>query len=381
MAVPPNLVTFTESAGLAPVVSYGPDSQKQLDSEVFRKWWTLRNPITVLKQARDYASDGWDQMNDALTLMAKGAQVIVSGTTYQELAANVAEAKNIPFAALHMFPARANTHVLPGRLPLAVVKHLYAAAEWAHWRLLKPAYDRQRHTLRLPVSRVRAARRIVESGALEIQAYDKALFPGLEEEWGGRRPLVGSPTLGLTTVDDDLLNSWISSGPPPIYFGFGSMPIGDPAKAVEMIVETCRRLGERALICSGVLALEGIASTTEVMVVPAARHADVFPRCRAIVHHGGCGTTAASVRAGVPTLVLWVGADQPLWGLQIKRLGVGTSRRFSATTPKTLLDDLRTVLGPACAERARDVASQMTAPRGSVTATADLLERHAARRA
>ncbi|WP_433996825.1 glycosyltransferase [Bradyrhizobium liaoningense] len=66
------------------------------------------------------------------------------------------------------------------------------------------------------------------------------------------------------------------------------------------------------------------------------------------VRHGGAGTTAASVRSGVPTLILWIGADEPVWATQIKRLGVGTSRRLSATTRKTLHDDLRTVLGAVC---------------------------------
>lgn len=381
LGVPPNLVGFAESAGLSPVESYGPDSQRQLEAEVFRHWRTLRNPVTVLRQAREYLMEGWPEMSACLMQLAAGADLILTGTTYQEVAANVAEARAIPFAALHYFPARANNHILPVRLPEPLVEPVWAVAEWAHWRLLKPADDQQRRILGLPESKIHAVRRIVERGALEIQAYDKVFFPGLEEQWGGRRPLVGAMSLQLATSADHAVMSWLASGRPPIYFGFGSMPLDTPAVAVEMIVNVCRELGERILICSGILALEGIAYGEDVMIAPSVNHAEVFPRCRAIVHHGGAGTTAASVRSGVPTLVLWVGAEQPVWAARIKHLGVGTSRRFSKTTPETLRDDLRITLGPRCAARAREVAVQMTSPKQSLTTTADLLERFAAHRA
>lgn len=382
MAVPPNLVRFAESAGLpAPVLPYGPDSQQQLEAEVFRDWWKLRNPATVLRQAREYVVDGWSEMSETLNAMAADADLILTGTTYQEVAANVAEAQGIPLAALHYFPARANSKILPVPVPLPVVRLGWSVAEWVHWRLLKPAEDDQRRALGLPAAHTSAVRRIVEHGALEIQAYDEVFFPGLAAEWDGARPLVGSLTLQLATDVDPAVASWVDEGTPPIYFGFGSMPVDDPREAIAMIAEVSAELGERALICSGVLDIDGIQQSENVKIVGSVNHAAIFPRCRAIVHHGGAGTTAASTRSGVPTLVLWVGAEQPLWARQVKRLGVGTFRRFSATTPATLRDDLRRVLNPSCATRARQVAAQMTTPSHSVAVTAELLERTAAEHA
>ncbi|EFD17294.1 glycosyltransferase [Mycobacterium tuberculosis CPHL_A] len=101
---------------------------------------------------------------------------------------------------------------------------------------------------------------------------------------------------------------------------------------------------------------------------------------RAVVHHGGAGTTAAGLRAGIPTLILWVTSDQPIWAAQIKQLKVGRGRRFSSATKESLIADLRTILAPDYVTRAREIASRMTKPAASVTATADLLE-DAARRA
>jgi len=380
MAVPPNLIDFAESAGLAPAVPYGPDSQQQLEADIFRDWYKFRNPITVLRQAREYVVDGWAEMSATLTALAADADLILTGTTYQEVAANVAEFYGIPLAALHYFPARTNSKSLPIPMPLQIARPTFAVAEWAHWRILKPAEDEQRRTLGLPRARSRAVSRIVDGGALEIQAYDEAFFPGLNEQWGGKRPLVGSITLQLPTEVDQAVSAWIADGTPPIYFGFGSMPVTDPAEAIAMITAVSAELGERALICSGVLDLDNVTPADHVKIVRSVNHAEVFPRCRAIVHHGGAGTTAASVRSGVPTLVLWVGADQPVWANQIKRLGVGTAHRFSTTTPDSLRDDLRTVLGPACAARAAEVATQMTPPARSLAMTADLLELAAANR-
>lgn len=373
-AAPPNLVPFVEKAGLA-AVPYGVDSQQQLDADVFRKYWKLRNPATILRELREYITQGWAEMNTTLTPMADGADLVLTGTTYQEVAANVAEHYRIPLAALHYFPARANSQVLPVPLPSKVVRSGWAVAEWVHWRALKQAEDAQRRELGLPRARSRAVRRIVESGALEIQAYDELFFPGLAAEWSGTRPLVGSMTLQLTTDIDDDVVSWIAAGKPPIYFGFGSMPIESPASAVAMITAVCAELGERALICSGVWDLPDAGPAEHVKLVGAVNHAAVFPICRAVVHHGGAGTTAASVRAGVPTVVLWVGADQPFWGNQVKRLKVGDSLRFSRTTGDSLRAALQSVLTPEFATRAREVATRMTKPEASVATAADLLER------
>jgi UDP:flavonoid glycosyltransferase YjiC (YdhE family) len=249
-----------------------------------------------------------------------------------------------------------------------------------HWRTLKEAEDAQRRELGLPPARVRAVRRIVEGGTLEIQAYDEVFYPALAAEWHGKRPLVGAMTLEMGTDSDDEVASWIAAGKPPVYFGFGSMAVQSPADAVAMIAEVCAELGERALICSGVWNLNDTPHADHVKLVRKVNHAAVFPVCSAVVHHGGAGTTAAGVRAGVPTLILWVGADQPLWGTQIERLKVGKSLRFSRITRDSLLVALRSVLAPQYVTRAREVATEMTKPAASVSRAADLLEDAARKR-
>lgn len=374
MAVPPNLVGFVGEVGFGDAVPYGVDSAKQVESDAFQNYWALHNPLTVMRKAVDYYTAGWADMSAALTTVAADADIILTGTTYQEVAANVAEHHGIPLAALHYFPSRPNSQLIPVPVPEWVGKAGFTVLEWGLWRIAKRAEDEQRRTLGLPKATTRSAKRVVDYGTTEIQAYDELFFPGLTREWRGARPFVGAITLGLQTATDDEVTSWIAGGTPPIYFGFGSMPVESPREAVAMITQVCAELGERALISAGVWELDEIPQADHVKLVGAVNHAAVFPSCRAVVHHGGAGTTAAGARAGVPTLVLWVSADQPVWAGQVKKLKIGTAQRFTRMNRTSLTSALRTVLDPAVAARARDFAARLATPEQSVRRAADLVE-------
>jgi UDP:flavonoid glycosyltransferase YjiC (YdhE family) len=252
--------------------------------------------------------------------------------------------------------------------------------EWVLWRMAKKVEDAQRRELGLPKAAGPSPRRITERGSLEIRAYDEVCFRGLAAEWAkrnGRRPFVGALTMGLTTDADEEVASWIAAGTPPIYFGFGSTPVEYPGDTVAMISAACAQLGERALVCSGWSDFSRIPHFEHVKVVGAVNFAAGFPACRAVVHHGGVGTTAAGLRAGVPTLILFTNSVQSIWATQVKRLKVGTARHFSTTTRESLVADLRTILAPQYVARAREIATRMTKPAKSVAAADDLLENFA----
>ena len=176
------------------------------------------------------------------------------------------------------------------------------------------------------------------------------------------------------TDADDEVASWIAAGKPPIFFGFGSIPVESAADTIAMIGAACAQSGERALICAAASDFSDVPHFEHVKVVGAVNYATIFPACRAVVHHGGAGTTAAGLRAGVPTLILWMADVQGIWGAAVKRLKVGTARRFSTTTEKSLVEDLRTILAPRYVARAREIATRMTKPAQSVAAAADLVE-------
>ena len=338
MAVPPDLVGFVESAGLA-AVAYGPDSRGWQDVHRdlltrFARFWKIRDLIRLWREDWELFTQCWGEISTTLTSLAEGADLLLTGVIGEEPAANVAEYYDIPLATLHIFPMRANGQLVP-ILPAPLGRSAMTVSEWLGWPMRKKLEDAQRRELGLPKATGPSSRRIAERGSLEIQAYDEVCFPGLAAEWAkwdGRRPFVGALTMELPTDADDEVASWIAAGTPPIFFGFGSMPVESPADTLAMISAACAQLGERALVCSGETDFSHVPHFDHVKVVGAVNYAAAFPACRAVVHHGGAGTTAAGLRAGVPTLILSTLGDQTLWGARVKRLKVGTARRFSSTT-------------------------------------------------
>ena len=377
MAVPPDLVSFAEAAGLA-TVPYGPIVEALLNEDFVRNFWTqlFRNPIRSLRELWEPIARYWGETSATLTSLADGADLLSTGLNFEQAAANVAEYYDIPLIALHHFPMRANGQLVP-ILPSPLVRSAGTLTEWLFWRSTHQVEDTQRRELGLPKATGPSPRRIAERKSLEIQAYDEFCFPGLAAEWAkwdGRRPFIGTLTMELTTDADDEVASWSAAGTPPICFATGSIPVESPADTVEMISAACAQLGERALVCFGGTDFSHVPHFDHVKVVGPVNYAATFPACRAVVHHGGSGTTAASLRAGIPTLILWSSADQPYWGNQLKRLKVGTARRFSTTTRESLVADLRRILAPQYAIRARELAPRMTTPAKSVAKAADLFE-------
>ncbi|OBH94085.1 glycosyltransferase [Mycobacterium scrofulaceum] len=377
VAAPPNLVGFVESAGLA-AVGYGPDSREQVRAlaDFHHHAFKPQNPINFVRAGKELFIEGWEQMNTTLTSAADGADLLVTGQTYHWVVANVAEYYGIPVAALHHMPICVNGQLALPSIPSPprLVRSALRTAWWLYWRITKEVDDAQRRQLGLPRAAAPAAQRMAQRGALEIQAYDEACFPGLANEWNGRRPFVGALTMDLPTHEDGEVAVWATAGPPPIYFGFGSTPVRSPADTIAMIAAACADLGQRALIYSADHSPRCAWRSDQIRLVGSLNYTATLPLCRAIVHHGGGGTTAAGLRAGIPMVILWDVAEQPLWAAQVTRMRVGRAQRLVSTTVESLVGNLREVLAPRYAARAREFAGRMTGPAESVAAAADLLE-------
>lgn len=383
IAVAPDQVGFAEAAGLT-AVAFGADVNAILGR--YRDFWTgfFRTPWRVRQLGRTYAefldplSKSRTDMIPTLAAIAESADLVLTTMNFEEVAVSIAERYDIPLATLHWFPLRANGRLLPVR-PAWLGRLLMRVFFWVAWRGSKSFEDAQRRELGLAKAKTPWPRRVREAGALEIQAYDEVCFPGLAQEWAQwDRPFVGALAMELPTDGDEEVASWIAAGTPPIFFGFGSMLVASPADTIAMIGAVCAQLGERALVCAGSSDFSGIPEMDHVKVVAEMNFAAIFPTCRAVVHHGGAGTTALGLRAGVPTLILSTDINQRLWGTSVKRLKVGTARRFSSVTQATLLADLRHILQPDFAVRARQLAAGMTEPAQGAVLAADLVEQHAA---
>jgi sterol 3beta-glucosyltransferase len=268
------------------------------------------------------------------------------------------------------------TDRLPRRRNLAS----HSRFQRTYWRSMAADINSFRADLGLPPTTTPTAIRLAAAGTLELQAYHPALVPDLND-YPRQRPLVGFLTPDrvlrrrLAEWDvDPALDAWLSGGDPPVFFGFGSMPIIDPAGTMSMIATTADRLGVRVLIGAGWSRFDPPTGADRVRVAAGALNYDrVLPRCRVAVHHGGSGTVAASVAAGIPTFVCSLVADNPFWGARIEQLGIGVHQRFADLTPDRLEAGLRRALDPGIATRSREIGVAVRADTRTADRAADLV--------
>lgn len=146
-------------------------------------------------------------------------------------------------------------------------------------------------------------------------------------DWPATTVLSGYWFLDDVADPTEDLRRFVDAGPPPVTVGFSSMVGGDPAGRTRAVLEAVEATGVRAVLVASWGGLQADALPERlrerVLVVPTAPFGWLFPRSRAVVHHGGAGTTAEALRAGVPSLVVPFFGDQPYWGSRVARLGVG----------------------------------------------------------
>ncbi len=383
MAVPPNLVDFACRAGID-ATPCGVDTKELLGSDLVTRDLKSRNPVARLRAVAEVTDRGSRQAQADLADITATADAIIGGSVGQERSLNVAEAHSIPYIPVHYCPMRANgTASLLAQWGLDPPPTLTRASWWlleqVLWQTGRRSENRLRADLGLEAARRPTARRIVDQGVREIQAYDPVLFPGLAEEWGCGKPFVGFLNLTSATrafvdadTDADDLATWLDSGEPPIYVGFGSMTTGDPARLAEAIVRATE--GHRVLVAAGWSDFMADAADDRIHVVRAVDHDTVLPRCTVAIHHGGAGSTAAGLRAGLPTIVCWIGADQPIWGRQVVRAGAGISGKLADVTGDSLRTAVDAALAPETVDAARSIGEQFITPSDAADSAVSIIE-------
>ena len=120
------------------------------------------------------------------------------------------------------------------------------------------------------------------------------------------------------------LTDFLDSGPPPVFVSFGSMNNTDSKELTDIVLRALERTGRRGILVTGWGGIADSDLPETVFRVEDVPHEWLFQRVEVAVHHGGAGTTAASLRAGVPTVVVPFFADQPFWGWRVAELGAGS---------------------------------------------------------
>ncbi len=361
LAVPSDLVGFVQRAGLE-AVGAGVDAREFLQSPEGQRLLAAGDSRRYLAALAKKRGQVIGAVQDALIEAARGADVIVATRLVEDDAAVLAEHAGIPLVCLHYAPSRPNRTIPPyfltlRQLPPALTALAHSLATTVHWRTIAPSVDALRERLGMPRTRIPTATRLARAGTTEIQAYSAALVPAIPE-WGVHRPIVGfmqlnheaRVRLGESGTNEDL-DRWLDDGDPPVYLGFGSMPAADPAAMRDLV----RGLKTRVLVSAD----WPIERTGNLYVAGSLDHDVILPRCRAAVHHGGAGTTAAALRAGLPSLVCAVFGDQPFWGERLRERGVGDWLRFADLDARRLRDGIDALLDHAVRERAAALATRL----------------------
>lgn len=227
----------------------------------------------------------------------------------------------------------------------------YTVLRQSSWRALAGGRNPLAKQLGLPKSGYKDFRAVVDT-APALTTVSRHVFQR-PADWDDRWQVTGflfddDPTWA---PPQDLVD-FLETDEAPVYIGFGSMPDSKPQATTRMIMDAVRKAGKRAVILTGWAGLGANDVPENIHILKYAPHSWLFPKMAVIVHHGGSGTTASGMRAGVPTVVIPHQGDQGFWGRTVNRLGVGTT---PIPRKKLTVESLAAAITEATTNRAMQV--------------------------
>lgn len=241
----------------------------------------------------------------------------------------VAEKQRVPAMAAQLIPLYQPTSAFPAPL---LSRPVPAWLNRASWRIVAAVEAPWRSALRevhsdhlgLTTPLVGLAERISAGGV--INAWSPHLLPAPAGWAAGTEPL-GFWRLPLEEQSPpQYLVDFLDAGPVPVYVGFGSMRTRDPAALGAVVRHGLRRAGRRGIVATGAGAID-LESSDDILVLDEAPHDWLLPQVSVVVHHGGIGTVAAALTAGVPQVIRPFLGDQPFWGRRVQELQAGSLLR------------------------------------------------------
>ncbi|MEV5570413.1 glycosyltransferase [Spirillospora sp. NPDC052269] len=321
-----------------------------------------RNPVRFLTGFRRILGPAARRLLDECLAGSKDADLLL-GPTLGLLPRHIGEHLNVPWALIHFQPSHptgAFPHpFVPRSLGGPGNRASFTAVDQIAWQLSRPFLNPwRRESLGLPPLPLRGAPR---DEPLVLACFSEHVVPR-PPDWPAHVHLTGYWTLddpGFTPPDD--LAAFLADGPPPVYAGFGSMVPKD-ARLTDLTVRTALRLAGVRGIVQG----DPATSDDDILAVQDVPHTWLFPRTAAVVHHGGAGTTAAGLRAGVPSVITPFFGDQPYWADRVTALGAGPSPvPFKTLTAPNLAAAIRkATTSETMSTRAADLGARLRAENG-----------------
>jgi len=338
------------------------DPEGGAQSEAFKQYFEKGHSSRTLKALIPRLVEDMRQMARPLSEAATDADVLLTGFATEQLAYHVGLGLGIPTAGTFLVPTAPTGEFPPAPLPMRSLGRLgnrltYALAAQGE-RMFAGVVNELRRDLGLPPTTPRAVRREQHEKRWPVMhGFSEHVVPR-PKDWRSGLDVVGywfAPTRDWEPPAE--LRDFLADGPPPVYFGYGSGSENVAGRLSEITAEVARKAGVRAVV-----------STVDVYGddMISVGHVDLdwlFPRMQALVHHGGAGTTALGLRAGVPAVTTPVFVDQHFWGGRLVKLGASPdSVRYQKLDPDRLVTALRRAVDdPSHQARTREIGARLQA--------------------
>lgn len=285
---------------------------------------------------------------------------------------DLAEKYGVPMVMVSVIPlARTSMFPLMGfpKLPIpGYNKATYYAGEQIAWQMFRSVINRWRkETLNLPALPVKGHLGKVGTRQIPIvNGFSQHVVPR-PHDWNEFIHITGYwfPENKNWQPPADLA-AFMEAGPPPVFIGFGSMPIKDPQQTTKIILEALKQSGQRGILHMGWGGLGDQSLPDSVFKIEYVPYEWLFPRMAMLIHHGGSGTTAFGLRSGIPSCIVPFVFDQFYWGERIAQLGVGTKPiPYKDLTVQHLTEAIRIGVGsPQIKQKAFELGQRIQAERG-----------------
>ena len=207
-------------------------------------------------------------------------------------------------------------------------------------------------------------------GTPALACFSEQVLPR-PPDWGAHVHVTGYWFADTPNFEpSDELARFLEAGPPPVYIGFGSMPSKDPKQLSALMIQALRLANQRGLLFTNSDVLgQGMShqeTAQDILAIGSTPHDWLFPRCAAVVHHGGAGTTASGLRAGIPSILVPIMGDQLLWAQRVEELGVGPKPiPRSRLTAERLAEAIRQAVNdPSVCQRSTALGKKIRAEDG-----------------
>ena len=326
IVAPRSFVEWIESYGVtAYPVRFNPQ-------EVMESIAQSKNLLQAMRAMREVVENGaMEAMQDCWQAAQDCDFLLQTGTGGNAL--EIAATRKIPVAFAQLIPAhptRTFPHfLLPLRASLGGRYNLltHTLVRGLLWNMMgASATNRWRERLGLPRWRSEAEMLAYTRSlnAPVLYGYSSHLIPR-PQDWDDNQHITGYWFLDPPPAwqpPPDLVN-FLESGPAPVYIGFGSMSHEHPEQQTRLALRALEISGQRGVLMTGWGGLERATAPPNVYFTNNIPHAWLFPRMAAVVHHGGAGTTAEGLRAGVPSIIPAFGGDQCSWADLVVKAGAG----------------------------------------------------------